>query len=113
MGDEDDGAEEVSIDRHTARDLVAAIRGTAETNRVIVLLEERVEALKEEVRKHRRLLYEGNGRSVVTRLEIVETSISDRREVTAADRTGRWSFWASLVGGLFGLGGALVAIFKN
>lgn len=115
MGDEDDGdrgSDDVAIDRRTARELVTAIRGTAETNRVIAQLEERLSAARDEVAKLRRVLFEGNGHSIMVRLSNVERDVAGRTEAVSVDRRGRWDVRVAIVSALASLGVAVAALLK-
>ena len=119
MGDEEDRDSDdavdsgaLPIDRGTARQLVSALRAAGDTNRDMAILQERVVQIQEEVRKHRRALYEGNGKSIVSRLDLIESHTQGRAAETTADRSGRWAVWAALVSGVCGLAAAVVALLK-
>ena len=107
MDDDDDESDDVPVDRRTLRVFATAIRGTAETNRLAIQLEVRMQELREEVAKHRRVLFEGNGKSFATRLEMLERDASERGESTTADRQGRWSVRVAWIGMVTAVGAAL------
>jgi len=106
----------------TARLLESLLEGLNEIKLTVNTIKTRSEASNEEIKLLSKMLRDGDGSapSVMTRLALVEAGLKewrewrergDKRSDTAS--LGRWTIWASVVGGIISLIGAAIVLVKH